>query len=392
MSEEPSKQTAPAVNPADREKRLAVRAGLFLALGLLLSGIVVFVIGKERMLFEKQMQYTGAFENVDGLAIDSPVRLGGVTAGRVTKVSFAPDLGDKRVIVTMEVAQKFEARIRADSIARVTGRGVLGDKAIDISLGSSDQPVVKNGGELHTGTSGDISSLLKATGEIIDNAVGITRDLKSGVAAYTSPEIQKDVVAVVKSARSLFSEIETGNGAVHTLVYDREVGLAAKTILREASQSAARFDDAVQKVDSILGEIKTGNGSLHALLYDKKVANAVAEVGAAADELSQLVHDAKTSKEGAIYQLVYGDAKSMLADLGQASSDIKTLTGKIKSGQGSLGGLINDPTVYEDLKEVLGNVKRNRVLKELVRFSISNGENLGQIGKPAAEKSGAQVK
>jgi phospholipase C len=44
--------------------------------------------------------------------------------------------------------------------------------------------------------------------------------------------------------------------------------------------------------------------------------------------------------------------------------------------------VINDPTVYEDIKEILGNVKRNRVLRELVRYSISNNENLDTVGKP----------
>ena len=65
-----------------------------------------------------------------------------------------------------------------------------------------------------------------------------------------------------------------------------------------------------------------------------------------------------------------------------AANDIKTITTKIKAGEGTLGAVINDPTVYEDLKEVLGNVKRNRVLRELVRYSISNGESLDKTGKP----------
>ena len=190
------------MNPADREKRLVVRARLFVALGLFLAAVVIVLIGKERNLFDQQNTYVGAFENVDGLVLDAPVRLGGLQAGRVTKIAFANDLGDKRIIVTMEVVAKFGDRIRRDSVARVTGRGVLGDKAVDISLGSPEAQLVPNGGELATGTSGDISSLLKATGEIIDNAVGITRDLKSGVAAYTSPELQKDVAAVVKDLQA----------------------------------------------------------------------------------------------------------------------------------------------------------------------------------------------
>ena len=335
----------------------------------------------ERNLFDKQVTFVGAFENVDGLVLDAPVRLGGLQVGQVTKISFAPDLGDKRIVVTMEVAAKFKDRIRKDSIARVTGRGVLGDKAVDISLGSPEAESVGNGGELETGTSGDISSLLKATGEIIDNAVGITRDLKSGVAAYTSPDIRKDVTAIVKGARGLIEEIQTGKGTAHTLIYDKKASDDVKALLASASESAARLDQAIGAAEAILKDIKNGDGTAHALIYDRRIAKAINDLGDAATEVSTLIHDAKTTKDGAVYQLVYGDARTMLGDLGIAAAQLKQITTKIKSGEGSLGGIINDPSVYEDLKEVLGNVKRNRVLRELVRFSISNGENLDKSGK-----------
>src|SRR5438094_7604610 len=123
-------------NPQTRERRVAVRAGLFVALGLSIGAIIIFLLGKERMLFDKQISYVGAFENVDGLALDAPVRLGGLQVGRVSSINFAPDLGDKRVVVTMELLAKYRDRVRRDSVARVASRGVLGDKAIDISLGS----------------------------------------------------------------------------------------------------------------------------------------------------------------------------------------------------------------------------------------------------------------
>jgi phospholipid/cholesterol/gamma-HCH transport system substrate-binding protein len=369
------------MNPAEREKRVIIRAGLFIALGLALAGIVVFVIGKERRLFEQENTYTGAFENVDGLALDSPVRLGGLGVGKVSKITFAPDLGDKRIIVTMAISNRFQERLRADSVARVTGRGVLGDKAIDISLGSPEKDVVPNGGELPTGTSGDISSLLKATGEVIDNAVNITRDLRSGVQSYTTPEIRGDVTQFIRSARNIALEIEAGKGVAHTIIYDKKTSDELKTLLSRGSEVALRLDSAVAKVDVLLGDIKNGEGSLHALIYDKKIAAAVSDLGEAADELAKLIHDAKTTKDGAVYQLVYGDAKTLLADLATAANDVKTITTKIKAGEGSLGAVINDPTVYEDLKEILGNIKRNRVLRELVRLSISNGEKVDNAGK-----------
>jgi phospholipid/cholesterol/gamma-HCH transport system substrate-binding protein len=281
----------------------------------------------------------------------------------------------------MEISNRFQERIRADSVARVTGRGVLGDKAIDISLGSPEKDVVPNKGELQTGTSGDISSLLKATGEVIDNAVGITRDLRSGVQSYTTPEIQEDVRSFIKSARNIATEIETGKGVAHTLIYDKKTSDELKGLLANASAVAVRLDGAVQKVDVLLADIKTGEGSLHALIYDKKVATAVTDLGEAADELAKLIHDAKTTKDGAVYQLVYGDAKSLLGDLASAVADVKKITGRVNAGEGTLGAVINDPTVYEDLKEILGNIKRNRVLRELVRMSISNGEKIDASGK-----------
>jgi phospholipid/cholesterol/gamma-HCH transport system substrate-binding protein len=370
------------MNPAERERRLIIRAGLFVGLGLALGAVVVFLIGKERNLFEKDNTYFGAFENVDGLQLDSPVRLGGLEAGHVVGITFANDLADKRIIVTMQVLKRYESRVRRDSVARVIGRGVLGDKAIDVSLGSPGEPPIAAGAEIATGTSGDISSLLKATGEMIDNAVGITRDLRSGVAAYTAPAIQGDVTALVKSARNIMGQVESGKGLLHLLVYDQATALSVKELLVAAAASAVKLDLAIAKVDAVMAEVKNGEGSLHALVYDKKVATAISELGTAADELATLVHDAKNTKNGAVYQLVYGDARGLISDLAQAAADVKGITGKVKAGQGSLGAIINDPTVYEDLKEILGNVKRNHVLRELVRMSISNAEKVEAAGKP----------
>ncbi|MBE2253615.1 MAG: MCE family protein, partial [Myxococcus sp.] len=366
--------------------RIIVRAGLFIALGIGLSLLVVFVIGKERNLFDKHNVYTAAFENVDGLQFDSPVRLGGVNVGRVTNIKFGSDLEDKRIIVTMEVVTKYEERIRADSVARVTNRGVLGDKAVDISIGNPGKDMLPSGAELASGSSGDITSVLKAAGEIVDNAVGISRDVRASVASYTDPKVTAEVVAMLASVRNIAREVETGKGVLHMLVYDKGVTNDVKAVIAQIAGSAAKLDSAITRVDGLLADVKTGDGSLHALIYDKKIATSLADLGKAAEEVATLVNDAKTRKDGVVYQLVYGDSRVLLTDLGQAAADIKSMTAKISKGEGSLGGIINDPTVYEDLKEILGNVKRNRILRELVRYSISNSEEVDKVGKPAEKK------
>ncbi|MBK9292850.1 MAG: MCE family protein [Oligoflexia bacterium] len=47
---------------------------------------------------------------------------------------------------------------------------------------------------------------------------------------------------------------------------------------------------------------------------------------------------------------------------------------KIDKGQGTLGGLINDPSVHEDLKAIMGGAKRSSLLKFLIRQTIQKGE------------------
>jgi len=87
-----------------------------------------------------------------------------------------------------------------------------------------------------------------------------------------------------------------------------------------------------------------------------------------------------------VHQLFYGDSKNLFSDLGAAAADLRVIMGTIRNGEGTLGALVNDPTVYEDLRTVLGNVKRNYILKELVRYSISHRGELEEVGKAPETK------
>ncbi|RKH66038.1 MlaD family protein [Corallococcus aberystwythensis] len=365
-----------------KEKRLAVRAGLFVAVGLAVAGVVVFFIGRESNLFQRQVIFHAYFTSVDGLSDQSPVWIGGLKVGRVNSVSFSPDLKDSRLQVEFQVASAYANRVRADSVAKLTSMGVLGDKAVDISLGSADQPAVEPGGVVQSSSGGDLSKLMSSAGRVMENSVEISESLKQAVKVYTNPELSKDLARSVASLRSIMEEVEKGNGALHALIYDPRTGQEVNTLLANASGAAKRMDGALGHVEAILGEVRRGDGTAHALIYGQDGAVAMRELGEAASQLAGLLEDAKKSPNGAVHQLVYGDAKGMFADLGSAAADIKTITATVAKGDGTLGALVNDPTVYDDLREVLGNVKRNRILRALVRFSVSNNESLDQVGAP----------
>jgi phospholipid/cholesterol/gamma-HCH transport system substrate-binding protein len=64
----------------------------------------------------------------------------------------------------------------------------------------------------------------------------------------------------------------------------------------------------------------------------------------------------------------------MMSNLNQASTDFRQIMSDMRAGKGTLGALLVDPSVYEDVKLMLGNVERNRTLRALVRYSIKRDE------------------
>ncbi len=184
----------------------------------------------------------------------------------------------------------------------------------------------------------------------------------------------------------IFQEIHSGGGAMHALLYDRQTAQALTGFLVSAGGSARRLDQALGRVDQLLAQVQQGGGALHALLYDPKGAKVISELGDAAEEVATLLRDSRENEDSALHQLVYGDAGEMFEELRGASADLKKITEKIAGGEGTLGALINDPTVYEDLRTIVGNVKRSWILRTLVRAAISTQEKVEPVGKPEVAK------
>ncbi|MBM7112765.1 MCE family protein [Archangium primigenium] len=372
-----------------RDRRLALRVGAFVVMALVMAGLVVMLIGKKTHLFEKQVVYLTYFTGVEGLSEHSPVWLNGLEIGRVDGVGFPTTPGEKRMEVRLKLSAAYAERIRGDTVAELSSLGVLGDKAVNLTLGSLDQPVVAAGGIIPSTTGGDVAAMMKGASKVLEDAVVVSATLRKAAEAYANPAMAEDVAAGVRSLRKLLEEVEKGDGVLHALIYDKETGREVRSLMANASRTAARMDRAIAHVDALLAEVEHGQGTAHALIYGQDGANALKELGSAAGQLAGLLADAKTNPDGAVHQLVYGSAGSMLSDLGSAAADIKQITGMVARGEGSLGAILKDPTVYEDLRQVVGNVKRNKVMRALVRFAIDNNDNVQYVGRPLTPQDAA---
>jgi len=291
----------------------------------------------------------------------------------------------RKITVKMRVSHDVLERIRHDSAAKVDSDGLLGDKTIDISLGSSQFPEHKDG-DLLRSDMGMLDNALAESGEILTNVRAATDEVMLLVRQFSEKGYDKTVFRAVDTVEQLIREVKEGNGLVHKLIYDDKTGQEADKIIADLRKAVSRLNRTIAKVDGMVGEVKTGDGLVHELIYGKEGEATLVAAKQTIQEANQLLKDVR-EKNGVVHQLIYNDdggefignltdtskeVKIAATEFRTVAQDAKAIVADVKAGKGTIGGLVVDPTVYEDLKVLLGNVKRNDAVKTLVRFSIAN--------------------
>lgn len=302
----------------DKEKT-QIKVGIFVVVGLLLGMYIIFMIGGEKQLFESQYRLTTQFKDISGLRNGAPIQLAGLKIGFVDKIKFSEDLTKKDIELTLRINKKFQERIRKDSIATVNTQGLLGDKFIYISVGSDSEEVLKNGDFLEGKEVYSIYNLAEKSGEIVE-----------------------DVKEASKSIRKFFEEMYTGKDDVR---------------------------QAIRSVKNIMKEAENGNGVLHALVYDPKGKQVVEDIAASIGALKDIMGRVnETDKKN-------GEISGIITNLKLASADFKEVVERINRGEGTIGGLVTDPAIYNDLRSLFGRANRNKLLKAVVRSTLEKNDN-----------------
>lgn len=136
--------------------------GLFLLLALVCLMVLAFKVSGLTSIFpEKNYEVKAAFDDVGGLKIRSPVKIGGVQIGEVSQIDL--DLVTFKAVVKMKILAKFND-IPDDSSAGIFTAGLLGDNYIAITP-MYNKTFLKNGSTIHMTRSAMV--LEKLIGQLI---------------------------------------------------------------------------------------------------------------------------------------------------------------------------------------------------------------------------------
>ncbi len=259
----------------DRKIANNVIVGMFVTLGLVGLIFVLFNIGDGHGLFQRQYSIVTHFREARGLHHGSEVNLAGLHVGIVRNISVL--MGRNRPVrLELGIDKKFQGHIRRDSMATIKTQGVLGDKYIEISVGSPSSPELSPGAELDS---------------------------------------------------------------------------------FEESDLFTKSNDLIADLSKELGP----GGRLALVLHN---------LNAITDSLRRMTRTVET-QPSLLHEVIYGDAGASFA---ASLSSLKSVLQKVDSGTGTLGALVNDPSVYEDIRVLLGGAKRSRVLRYFLNQYLEAGK------------------
>lgn len=353
--------------------------GLFVSIGLIVLVLLIFLIGRERRLFDKSVSVEAHFPNVAGLALGADVMLSGVVIGHVSKIKFPklrPDTPGllRDITVVMEVSQSATDWIREDSIARIDSKGLLGDKIINIGIGSPELPKMQPGGMLKSTPPVDFNKALQQAQEILENVTETVSDARDIFKGFVAEGGDAALAGSAKSLQKIFKEIEGGQGILHELIYDKKAGSDTKKAVANIKEITAKTENILADVKNISEAVKGGDGLLHALVYDPQGQKTITQINEGATYLASMLKEVQKG-DGVLHDLIYTpDQGQFLRSLNLASKDLEDIIANVKNGQGSLGLLLKDPSLYNEIYGLIGNLRRNRLLKAVIRLGLSDSE------------------
>jgi phospholipid/cholesterol/gamma-HCH transport system substrate-binding protein len=125
--------------------KFKVRLGLFITGGLLIFIVAVFIIGRQKNLFIPVYSLTTTFYNVSGLQVGNNIRFSGINVGTVDNIKI---INDSTVQVDMLIQKNVQKFIKSDCEATIGSAGLIGDRILIITQGSSDSSPAIDGQQI----------------------------------------------------------------------------------------------------------------------------------------------------------------------------------------------------------------------------------------------------
>lgn len=268
------------------------KLGLFVILGFTLFILAIYFIGNNKNLFGTTFHLQAHFKNVSGLKVGNNVRFSGINIGTVKEIEF---VSDSAVVVDLIIKDDVQKYIKTDAIASIGTDGLMGDKVLTISPGTSSNQIVKNNATIASAKAVELEDLMIGLRKSVDNAQIITLQL------------------------SEFSlKINKGKGALNKVLTDEEFANSIEATLQNLKKSSNEFAIFTTNMNN-------KNGTLSKLMTDPVYANSI---------------------------------DRMLTNLEKSTNEFQRFSSKLNAEKGILSKLLSDERLANSIDSSLINIEK----------------------------------
>ncbi len=304
--------------------------------GILVTGAIAALVWGMNYLkgidvFSKQNTYYAIYSQVDGLTSSSAVILNGVKIGLIQKVEFIND-NSGRILTTLKINS--DVFVGKNSIARITSSDLLGGKVVSIVLDTLSQPAVDGDtlvAEVQSALSEQIMPLKDKAESLMLSLDSLAMSLKGAF----NPQTQKSLNSSFANLDKTLANLEHASESLDNLV----------------STDDSKLRKMINNLESITSNIKNNNEAL---------SNALKNISTITDSLAK------------------SNLASTINNANATLSQTASIMDKINRGEGTMGMLINNDSLYNaleksavDLDHLLVDLKQNP--KRYVHISVFGG-------------------
>lgn len=284
-----------------------LKIGVFGVVTLTLFIISVnFIKGKD--LFHKHRTFYAMYNSTSGIQDAAPVLVNGLEVGKVTGMGFA-DKHSGKILIDLTIYS--DVFVPSNSVANIFSLDLLGTKNIEIKLGDSkieaqDGDTLLGGSQMSL--SEEVNMQVAPLKLKAENLLSSLDTMVTVLQSVFNSETRKNINASFISIRSTLSNLENTTYNVDTLVYGQR----------------KRLERIMFNIESITDNFRKN---------DENISNILSNFSLISDTL------AKSNLAGT------------LANVNIVLNQVATITTKIDKGEGSLGMLVNDQKLYENLNK-----------------------------------------
>ncbi len=264
----------------------------------------------------------------------------------------------KRIRVELSVYADRLQHIRDDSRATVSQNGVLGDQLIQISAGRGKQ--IAAGGQIQT-----IPAMIEELDNVKERADGMFDKVEATMGsvaelakAMGDPTTVRNIQNLLANADEVTGRTAEGQGTLGAYLNDETTIRSFGRNLRNVRETAATIDRGLDNAKSGLATFEQG---LEPAV--KQGRDAMAQI------TTTLAARKNPEGRSTIAQLLNDPEGKLTRDVEDSIAGARRLSVGINAGEGTMGRLLTDPKVYDDLVGFFQGLQRNFAVKLLVRWS-----------------------